>query len=89
MKGISMTMQIVIVVIILLVAAMVVLSVFGVQFGGISQTVGSWLGQVPSNPSVTNCGANTVKANCGALGGCTWCGDDATGYCTEIAKGCR
>ncbi|GEM_PF-5205288 len=55
MKGMSMTMQIVIVVIILLVAAMVVLSVFGVQFGGISETVGSWIGGVPSTPHAEDC----------------------------------
>jgi hypothetical protein len=87
MKGISMTMQIVIVVIILLVAAMVVLSVFGVQFGGISQTVGTWLGQVPQNPSVTNCAPKT-NAECSALSGCKWCGTVDAGHCTEIAKPC-
>ncbi len=56
MKGMSLTMQIVIVVIILLVTAMVVLSVFGMQFGGISDTIGSWISGVPSTPHAEACG---------------------------------
>lgn len=72
MKGISMTMQIVIVVIILLVAAMVVLSVFGVQFGSISQTIGEWITGVPSSPEAVAC-TNLGEDECAGEMLCTSC----------------
>ncbi len=85
MKGISMTMQIVFVVIILLVTAMVVLSVFGVQFGGISNTINSWLGLVPKTPVATDCTALPAK-DCTILKGCVTCPTDPK--CRSVTVGC-
>ncbi len=85
MKGISMTMQIVIVVIILLVAAMVVLSVFGVQMGGISNTIGGWLGLVPKTPVATDCTVLAAK-DCTIMKGCIVCPTDPK--CRSVTVGC-
>ncbi len=90
MKGMSLTMQIVIVVIILLVAAMVVLSVFGVQMEGISKTVGEWISGVPSSPGAVDCPSKATKDACSVLycRKCCTAGTTTFAKCTGAASPC-
>ena len=88
-KGMSMTMEIIIVVIILLVAAMVVLSIFGMQMGGIAQIMGTWISGVPAQPQSFSCTAGTLE-DCRKAGiGCiSCCSGGAFTSCAKMIPGC-
>lgn len=65
-------MQIVIVVIILLVTAMVVLSIFGGQMGGITKTMSDWLGGVGEPAKIKGCSEfGGACSPIGEIGECT------------------
>jgi hypothetical protein len=55
MKGLSMTMRVVIVVVILMVAAIVVLTIYGGQMGGIAAQLSQWAAGAGGPQDVETC----------------------------------